>query len=115
MGRGRTAAAAFRFLDVYFVVKILFIFIFGHRKSRLVTSGHLFPGFATQPEPQNSTLSEFTGRLLQNSRRPWWPSARSGPSGADPSRLCVFALKSELISVHLWLKSKSGKETVKFR
>jgi hypothetical protein len=33
---------AFRFLDVYFVVKNFVNFIFGHRRSRLVTFGHLF-------------------------------------------------------------------------
>ena len=32
-----------------------------------------------------------------------------------PSRFCVFALRSVFICVHLWLKSKNGKEKVKFR
>jgi hypothetical protein len=59
----RLSISAFRFLDVYFVVKVSFNFIFGHRRSRLVTSGHLFPGFATQPEPQKSPPSKFSHRL----------------------------------------------------
>src|SRR6516162_4385382 len=41
---------AFRFLPVNFAVKILDSFNFGHRRSRLVTFGHLFPGFATHPD-----------------------------------------------------------------
>src|SRR5262252_2029406 len=40
-GKGRAAAAAFAW-SVYFAVKIFFNFIFGHRKSRLFTSGHLW-------------------------------------------------------------------------
>jgi hypothetical protein len=39
----------FRVVRVFFVVKISTSFNFGHRRSRLVTTGHLFPGFATLP------------------------------------------------------------------
>jgi hypothetical protein len=38
----RLSISAFCFLFVYFAVNLLFIFIFGHRRSRLVTSGHLW-------------------------------------------------------------------------
>jgi hypothetical protein len=60
---------SFRFLPVYFAVKILDSFNFGHRRSRLVTFGHLFPGFSTHPDHNSKKSTVFT-------RIPRWISAK---------------------------------------
>jgi hypothetical protein len=54
---------AFRFLDVYFVVKNFFNFIFGHRRSRLVTFGHVWSSFPRLHDSWFASLSACHSRF----------------------------------------------------